>query len=426
MVIVARAKAMKCKRFTIIRLPSMTPRLSKPMLLSMTKLQQARAAVFTYFLLCGSAVTIFAAHIPLIEKNLSLSHAQIGTVILLMGAGALASMQFVGNQVDKNGSGSTLRNISIALGLALMLPGFADNYFVLAATVFLLGTAIGGIDIAMNAHALEVERAYGRPIFSAFHAMWSIGGVLGSAIAALALSFDIKMFVTMTIWGALTIFTGLALKSLLLPDKKQEAKSATSIVKSKSKGKEFVFVIFIGLVSASAAVIEGVGIDWSALYSVDKFQISVALAGISITAFAGAMAVVRMFADKVVARFGRIFVIRYGAIISALGIGVALSMPTVELSWFGWGLAGVGISAVVPQCMAYGSEIGAEANQGRNLAKVVGLTYAGVLGGPAIIGFLSEAVGLQRALIFGIALALFVAFSSVFLTKGKEKYDQAI
>jgi MFS family permease len=307
-----------------------------------------------------------------------------------------------------------------------MLPGFADNYFVLAATVFLLGTAIGGIDIAMNAHALEVERAYGRPIFSAFHAMWSIGGVLGSAIAALALSFDIKMFVTMTIWGALTIFTGLALKSLLLPDKKQEATSATSIVKSKSKGKEFVFVIFIGLVSASAAVIEGVGIDWSALYSVDKFQISVALAGISITAFAGAMAVVRMFADKVVARFGRIFVIRYGAIISALGIGVALSMPTVELSWLGWGLAGVGISAVVPQCMAYGSEIGAEANQGRNLAKVVGLTYAGVLGGPAIIGFLSEAVGLQRALFFGIALALFVAFSSVFLTKGKEKYDQAI
>jgi MFS family permease len=76
--------------------------------------------------------------------------------------------------------------------------------------------------------------------------------------------------------------------------------------------------------------------------------------------------------------------------------------------------------------MAYGSDIGDEANQGRNLAKVVGLTYAGVLGGPAIIGFLSEAVGLQQALIFGIVLAIFVAVSSVFLSKGKQKHDQAI
>lgn len=404
----------------------MIPRLSKPMLLSMTKLQKARAAVFIYFLLCGSAVTIFAAHIPLIEKTLSLTHAQIGTVILLMGAGALASMQFVGNQIDKRGSASTLRNISFALGFALMLPGFATNYFTLAATVFLLGTAIGGIDIAMNAHALEVERAYGRPIFSAFHAMWSIGGVLGSAIAATALSFETPMAVTMVVWGAATFLTGLLMWPFLLPNKEQTAKSEESKTKSKTRGREFGFVIFIGLVSAAAAVIEGVGIDWSALYSVDKFEVSVATAGISITAFAGAMAIVRMFADRVVAKFGRLFVIRYGALISALGIVVALTMPSVELSWLGWALAGIGISAVVPQCMAYGSDIGDEANQGRNLAKVVGLTYAGVLGGPAIIGFLSQAVGLQRALIFGIALAVFVAVSSVFLAKGKKKYDKAI
>jgi MFS family permease len=213
---------------------------------------------------------------------------------------------------------------------------------------------------------------------------------------------------------------------LLLPNKKPVAKDLSSSAQIKSRGREFGFVIFIGLVSASAAVIEGVGIDWSALYSVDKFQVNVATAGISISAFAGAMAIVRMFADKVVAKFGRLFVIRYGAMISAVGIVVALSMPSVELSWLGWALAGIGISAVVPQCMAYGSDIGDEANQGRNLAKVVGLTYAGVLGGPAIIGFLSESIGLQQALIFGIVLAIFVAVSSVFLSKGKQKYDKAI
>jgi MFS family permease len=392
----------------------------------MTNIQKARAAVFAYFLLCGSAVTILAAHIPRLEKDLELSPSLIGTLFLLLGAGALASMQLIGNLIDRHGSAITLKLASVALGFSLLLPGIASNYFLLAGAIFILGTSIGAIDIAMNAHALEVEKAYGRPIFSAFHAMWSIGGVLGSAIAAFALSLGSPMSITLTVWGAMTVIVGAAISRALLPSRVSAERSKVAADKSKSKGREFAFVIFIGLVSAAAAVIEGVGIDWSALYSVDKFNVSVATAGISIAVFSGAMAIVRLLADKVVAKFGRIFVIRYGALLSAVGIAIALTMPSVELSWLGWIVAGAGVAAVVPQCMAYGSDIGDEANQGRNLAKVVGLTYAGVLGGPAVIGFLAEVVGLQRGLIFGIALALFVVIGSIFLSRGKQKYGKAI
>ncbi len=76
--------------------------------------------------------------------------------------------------------------------------------------------------------------------------------------------------------------------------------------------------------------------------------------------------------------------------------------------------------------MAFASDVGEQKNQGKNLAKVVGLTYAGVLGGPAIIGFIGNAVGLQTALITGIALATFVAIGSIVMQKGKSKYGQAI
>jgi MFS family permease len=199
-----------------------------------------------------------------------------------------------------------------------------------------------------------------------------------------------------------------------------------SIKSASAKVKELYFVIFIGCVSAAAAVIEGVGIDWSALFTIDQFNVSVATAGISIGTFSAAMAIVRLLADKVVAKFGRIFVIRNGALLSALGMALALTAPSIWLSWVGWAIAGIGVSAVVPQCMAFGSDIGDEQNQGRNLAKVVGLTYAGVLGGPAIIGFLATFVGLQVSMSFGIALAVFVAVGSIFMSKGKEKYGKAI
>jgi MFS family permease len=396
----------------------MVERLSKPMLVVMTNIQKARTAVFIYFLLCGSAVTIWATHIPEVEKTLSLSTATIGIIILILGAGALASMQVLGALIDRYGSAKILVGINTALGAALFLPGFATNVWTLGVSIFILGACIGGTDIAMNAHALEVEKAYQRPIFSAFHAMWSIGGVVGAAVVGLALSQNLFMGFTMTGWGVLTIAVGFLLRPWLL-----ESKARPTSGESNSKNnrvKELGFVIFVGLVSAAGAMIEGVGIDWSALYSVEAFQVTTATAAITVIIFSAAMALVRFFIDKVVAKFSRIFVIQMGSAVAGLGVAIALLSPTIELSWIGWALTGIGIAGVVPQCMAYGSEIGPIENQGRNLAKVVGLTYAGVLGGPAIIGFIGELIGLTQALWLGVALSGFIALSAIFMVKGKQ------
>jgi MFS family permease len=384
----------------------------------MTNIQKARTAVFIYFLLCGSAVTIWATHIPEVEKNLSLSTATIGIIILILGAGALAAMQLLGVLVDRYGSAKILVGVNTALGLALFLPGFAANVWTLGISIFILGACIGGTDIAMNAHALEVEKAYERPIFSAFHAMWSIGGVVGAAVVGLALSQNIFMGVTMTGWGVLTIAIGLLLRPWLLESKARPTSEQAAA--NRNRAKELGFVIFVGLVSAAGAMIEGIGIDWSALYSVEAFQVTTATAAVTVIIFSAAMALVRFFIDKVVARFSRIFVIQMGAAIAGIGVAMSLLSPTVELSWVGWALTGVGIAGVVPQCMAYGSEIGPVENQGRNLAKVVGLTYAGVLGGPAIIGFIGELIGLTQALWFGVALSAFVALGAVVMVKGKQ------
>jgi MFS family permease len=83
----------------------------------------------------------------------------------------------------------------------------------------------------------------------------------------------------------------------------------------------------------------------------------------------------------------------------------------------GWLIAGVGIAGVVPQLFAYSAEIGEQSHTGRNLAKVVGITYAGVLAGPALIGFLTEVVPLNIAIGLGVLLGLFTAMGTLLVEK---------
>lgn len=391
----------------------------------MSSLQKARFAVFAYFAIAGSAVTVWAVHIPDVEERLNLTHSQIGMAILMIGIGALLSMQVVGSMVDKMGSKRSLLLITPALGLATFLPGLAGEFFGLLAAMLVFGLFVGGIDIAMNAAALEVERLYERPIFSAFHGFWSIGCVLGSAVGSFALGFDSPMLVTMGAWGTISLLVGIALNGWLVTDEKHAAKEVVTSP-APSNRRHLPFVIFVGLVSAAGALTEGVGIDWSALFSVKQFHVTAGVAAITVTVFSSAMAAMRFFADKVVERYGRLFVIRWGSAVAGLGILAAITSPALEISLFGWALAGLGIAGVVPQCMAFGSEIGAREHQGRNLAKVVGITYAGVLGGPAAIGFIAQATTIQISLIAGVVLATFVALSTIIMSKKRSPNAETV
>jgi MFS family permease len=388
---------------------------------------QARIAVFFFFLYAGSAVTIWAVNIPEVENRLELSHSQLGGLLVFVGLGAVATMQVVGRIIDRMGSRFTTTLFGILLGLALILPGLAQNATGLAAALFVLGACMGACDVAMNAHAVEVERAYDRPIFSAFHAFWSFGGVLGSAVGGLAIALKLPMLVSMSGYGliclAITIYAGSKLLPPQLANQEVHAKLSKEESRKLRKNqnrenrKYLPTVLLLGVMAGAGAVLEGTGIDWSSLFQVKVLGATSASGALAVMVFAGAMATFRLVADRVVAARGRLVIIRFGPLLSALGIAIALLSPTPEIALVGWFLAGLGISAVVPQIFAISAVVGEESHSGRNMATVVGLCYAGVLGGPAVIGLLTAVVPLQVALWFGVVLGLIIAAGSLRLGK---------
>lgn len=380
----------------------------------------ARVAVSLYFLIGGTAIAVWGVHIPQVEQRLHINHSVIGSIILLFGLGAFLAMQAMGWVIDHYGSKAVTALGGIATGLTLLIPAFAWDVTSLAVGIFLVGTSVGILDVGMNANGVVIERMYGRSIFSSLHAMWSAGGILGAIIGGIALGVGSPMWLTLSLTGLVMAVCAVALWSLLIQDKPTTMPEKHEKSKSKTANRKSLgIVLFVGFMACFAAISEGSAVDWSALHLKTILGSSEAEAALGIGAFSTAMAATRLLGDKLVDRFGRFHVVRYGSLIAAAGIALAVTASTPIVAVIGWGIVGVGISGVIPQLFIAAGNIGEESHSGRNMAKVFGLTYFGIMSGPALIGFLTNWLKLNEALAIGILLCLIVSVGARVLKSEK-------
>ena len=380
----------------------------------------SRFAVSTYFLVGGTAIAVWGVHIPEVERRLQINHSVIGSIILLVGFGAFLAMQAMGWVIDHYGSKAATALGGIATGVSLLLPAFANDVASLAVGIFILGSSVGILDVSMNANGVMVERKYDRSIFSSLHAMWSLGGIVGAAIAGVALTLNSPMSLTLSVTGAFMAVASALLWRLLIADKPDSvpAKSEKT-AGNKANRKLLGVVIWVGVMACFTAIAEGSAVDWSALHLKTVLNATSGEAAFGVGAFSAAMALTRFIGDKLVDRFGRIAVVRFGSLLASAGIATAVLATTPLVGVIGWAILGVGIAGVIPQLFIAAGNIGEESHSGRNMAKVVGLTYFGIMSGPALIGILTNWIPLNAALSLGCLLTLIVAAGTSILRSDK-------
>lgn len=384
------------------------------------ELRLQRFAVASYFLIGGTAIAVWGVHIPEVEHRLNITHSIIGSIILLFGLGAFLAMQAMGWVIDHYGSKIVTALGGIATGLGLMIPAFAANVPTLSVGIFLLGAAVGTLDVGMNANGVIVERSYDRSIFSGLHAMWSVGGIVGAMIGALALGANSPMWLTLTVSGLAMAAGSAALWPLLAKGKLDNKPSTTSRSDSKMANRKVLgTVLLVGLMACFAAISEGSAVDWSALELKTVLGASDSVAALGVGAFSATMAITRLLGDRLVDKLGRFAVVRYGALIASGGIAIAAFVPNQLAAILGWAILGVGISGIIPQLFIASGNIGEASHAGRNMAKVFGLTYFGIMAGPALIGVLTNFLPLNHALAIGAILCLLVSLSSPILRSEK-------
>jgi len=362
------------------------------------KLPAAALATRLAFLVAGFIMACWAPLIPFAKAQVGASEGVLGLLLLCLGLGSIVAMPVTGYISARTGARPMI--LLGGYGLIVLLPMLvlATSVPVLGIALALFGAALGTIDVAMNVHAAEVEARIDRPMMSGFHAMWSVGGILGAG------------GVTLMLWAGATPVaaalagSGLALAALLLATPRfLRATGGTPPTLALPRG---IVLVLAGL-AAISFLVEGAVLDWGALLIVAQGLLDATAAGVGYMLFSVAMMVARLSGDKIVAALGQRRVLLLGGLVAMLGIGLTLVPGSVVLALTGFALIGLGCANLVPVVISLAARQ-PDMAPGLAVAAVTTTGYAGILLGPAFIGFVAEATTLV------LAFALLAALAAVF------------
>lgn len=409
------------------------------------------------FVMTGLAMALWVVNIPAVQQRTGASTGTLGLLLLLLGTGSVIGMQVAGWISDRHGSRRTAGMAVVVIAVAITLPAAATEPWHLALGLPLLGFGTGSITVAANDQAVRIQDAYGRPIMAAFHGFFSIAGAVGAGIGAVLHAIEAPLLVALGIASVgAAVIGAVSVPGLIGPEREEIAPriarseegasgergaegasgERVELGHGTSDGAEHPSnaaasepsILGPALALASLAFLlnlaEGTATDWSALHAVQHLGVGQSVASLAYGAFAAAMTVGRLTVDRVVARVGPVIVVRVGSAVATVGIAVVVLAPAFPLAVAGWLVFGLGISGIVPQIFTAAGALSVR-RRGVVLSRVVGVGYAGMLAGPAVVGWVADVVGLDRALLTTVVCCVAGVLLAGFARPGSGRIERA-
>jgi MFS family permease len=434
------------------------------------RLRRARLAALAFFAVLGLSNGVWVARIPAVKQQIGLSDGLLGLTLLAAPVGLVLVVLLAGRVVDRFGSRVPTLTAGCCVALLPVTLGLAPTMPLLMVALFAFGVAGGTLDVAMNAQAVHIERGYRRPLMSSFHACYSFAGLAGALFGGLfawaglgpAVNFlaaGVPLAVLAAWFGhwllpgragshddvvlAAAVGAGPAHASEIVAETAQadsafagqvlagtvhadavRADTLRAGVHSAAPGPAAgpagepeaarrvagwtLPVLILGLLSLCSLLAEGSADSWSAVYLHDSLGTSAGLATLGYAAFSLTMACGRLGGDRLAARFGPVALVRCCGLLAAAGLAGALISASPAGAIAGFAVFGAGLSCTFPQLLSAAGNADRRF-PGSAIARVAGLGYVGILGGPVIIGGIAAWGGLPLALGVPVLLAACIA-----------------
>jgi fucose permease len=360
-------------------------------------MRRARVGVTAAFAAHAMLAGLLGPWIPRIKAQAGLDASGLGIALTGFAVGLLAGTRVADPAIRRWGGRRVVRGGIPTMGVGFALLPVAGSLVSLTMLFLAIGLLAGLIDVAMNIEAVAVERRFDRRVMSAIHGTWSVALFVGAALASAGIAAGLSIGVHLPISAALVVaVTGVFLR--WLPDVGEPAGEArTGRPDDPNAGRTGPSsVLLLCLVAAGSFLVEGIAVEWSAVFLRESVGADPGAAGLGVVAFSAGMAASRFVGDRLVARFRQSTVVRVGASSAFVALGAMLIVPDVVPSIAAFGIVGMGLGPVVPLAFRTAGRT-RRPGHASALPLVVTAGYSGSIVGPLLVGFIADLATLRVA-----------------------------
>ncbi|WP_449064318.1 MFS transporter [Planomonospora algeriensis] len=410
--------------------------------------RQARVATWAAFFVQGLCFATLLTHVTDLQRAFGLSDGDLTLVLLLVpliaGVGSVTAAPLAA----RYGSAPVLRLSQLAVCAVVVLMGWNGQLAGLYALSAAFGLFVGAVDAAMNMQAVAVERRYGMSVLTGFHAVWSIGSMLGAGLNSAFSALGVDLVWAFSVPVVLGALVSLALLPRLYGAAEERAPqrasaedtaaltatdTAAHTAKDPAKDPAVLTgehagegapagspapeaaaparvpwrpIIPLCLAMAFLYVGDAAISNYSTVYMEKALAASGWLVPLAYFAYQAAMLLARVPGDLAVRRHGPAPVVRAGAVVGALGaLGVVVA-PGPVVAILAFGLVGVGLSVIAPQSFSAAGRLGAGAETA--IARVNLFNYVGFVVGAAVVGTINDTVDVRVAFVPAVVLTALI------------------
>ncbi len=358
--------------------------------------------VYAAFFLYAMALGGIFPRLGDLQQALGLTERALGLALIGTASGTMVSLTLAGRLVEPLGHRLVLLAGIPLIAVAYAVASSAGGPLALYLLLVPAGLCIGAVEIVVNLEADRLEHQMGQRIMSRAHAFWSIGffsaGLLGAGMAQLGVSVQAHLWGMVVGIGAASIWL---LRGFEAAGHRPDSHTGNAARWARPTRVTLVLVA----ATLAAMVLEGAGAEWSAIYMRDVFAATPFLAGMAVAVGAGAQAAARWVADGFVERHGPLRVARTLQALLGAGAALVLLAPHPALALLGFGLIGVGTSAMFPLAMSAAAQA-TDRPAAQNVAALAQTSFIAFLVGPPLLGWVATSLGIRWS--FGITLPLVV------------------
>ena len=362
----------------------------------MTRTDRPERRVFAGFAINAVTMGSIFPRLAEVRDAMGVGEGTLGLGLIGVPVGTLVALTVATPLIERLGFRRTLLGAMPLVALSYALAVRATNPVAFFLLLVPAGLLLGCVEIVLNVETDRTEALIGRRIMNRAHSFWSMGffatGLASAGLAQLGLSPRVHLMLVVPV-----VVVAVA---LLLGDYRPAPSRAVETGLTRVARPTWPILVLVA-VTLSAMLMEGAGLDWSAIYMTNLFGADSFVAGLAVALLAGSQAVTRYNSDRFVERHSPSLVAR--AQLAVLGLGLVLLMlsTTPALSLLSFVLVGSGTSAIFPLAMSAAAQR-TDRSAAINVAALAQLSFVAFLLGPPLLGLAAERFGIRW--VYGLGL----------------------